>query len=404
MNKHYYYELMLKELEKQDGNNKKRLLLHVCCAVCSSWVILYLSQYFDVTLFFNNSNIYPRREFEKRLSELERYIQESGQEVEVVVAEYNSGYQKDFFDYKDLKEGQQRCELCIARRMEEAYLYAQQQNFAYFTTVMSVSRNKDAIMINEIGAELQKKYTPKYLYGDFKKNEGIVKTNAVVSEYAIYRQNYCGCVYSLRRPDNTTLDFLPGRNIFLAQRKDMFRLNTDTALLGEYLKVEKNETVLDAGCGNGVLLLYAAQFDYRELIGIDVLASAIELADYNLKINGIENYSLVNDSIENFTRKVDVIVCNPPYFSYEGNPFVNDNGYLKTARHFTDNSLVSFGAAFARILKPSGRLYLVYRYDLWQDVERLFNEAGLFVSDKSVVTENRTVGNHIILATLKFST
>jgi len=401
MNKNYYYQKMLEELEKQEANNKKSLLLHSCCAVCSSWVVYYLSQYFKVTILFNNSNIYPQKEYEKRLTELKRYINESNLAVEIVIADYQSDYQKQFMQYKDESEGLKRCKLCIEKRMDECYTYAQNNGFDYFTTVMSISTNKDSLLINQIGEKLQNHYTVKYLYSDFKKDSGNLKTSKIVQEYSIYRQNYCGCIYSLRKPENTTLDYLCDRDVFLFQRKDMFRFNTDTKLLGEYIKVLKDEVVLDVGCNNGVLMLYASAFDYMELVGIDVLQQAIELAEYNMHINEIENYRLINDSIINFDEQVDVIICNPPYFDSYNNISTEKNEHLKTARHFTTGNINNFIKAFKRILKPKGRIYMIYRYDLWQDVEKLFESAGFYVDDKKSVYEERKNRYQSVLVTIK---
>ncbi len=402
MSKRLYYEMMLSELAKQDTNKKKRLLLHSCCAPCNGYVVKYLSEYFDLTLYFNNSNIFPQSEYTRRLEELKRFVSEFNQDIAIIETPYNIEYQKDFFNLSDEMEGGSRCKACYTRRMKEAYSYADQEGFDYFTTVMSISSHKDSIVLNQIGEILAKDYKTKYFYSDFKKNNGILKASEVAREYQMYRQDYCGCVYSIRRPENTTLDYLPNTNLFLYQRKDMFRFNTDTRLLGEYLKIKPSERVLDIGCNNGALMLYASLQGPKELVGVDIQEEAITLAKTNLTLNGITNYQLLTLDINDYTdEKFDVIMVNPPYFKGDN---IKDNPYLNKARHqltLSDEQLIE---AFIRLLKADGRVYLVYRYDLFEKLSEVIKAKGLEIIEIQNVYEKRKERYQSILVTLSFQT
>ena len=389
---------MLEEINRQDPDNKKTLLLHSCCAVCSAWVVKYLSRYFDLTIYFNNSNIYPQGEYIKRLKELHKLIAKSDLRIEIVTEEYDETYQLDYFDLREEREGGKRCEACISRRLKSAYDYAENHDFDYFTSVMSASRNKDANLLNQIGRELQKNRKTKYLISDFKKDDGTLKAARIVEEYGIYRQNYCGCVYSYRKPPGWTLDYLPNQNVFLFQREDMFRVNTDTTLLGEFARAEENEIVLDCGCNNGALMLYLSRGKFKELIGIDIFAEALEVAQINMELNGVENYRLLNMDISDFKETVDVIVCNPPYFNFDNEQNKNNNTYLEKSRHLDKEGLLEFFRAFKRILKPQGRIYLVYRYEEWPKIKTLIKESGFVVENYQEIFDERSEKYTTVLA------
>ncbi len=201
--KKYYYDLQCKEVEKiLQQNIKPSLLMHTCCAVCAAWPVQYLAQYFDLTLYFNNDNIYPESEYDKRFYELERYInlinEKYNFDIKIIKTPFKG---KEYLDkiapLKDEPEGGARCILCYDLRMDAAMKFASENNYDYFTTVMTISRQKDSKKLNQIGEHLQEKYPDvKYFYSDFKKDGGIEKGNAIVKEYGIYRQNYCGCLFS----------------------------------------------------------------------------------------------------------------------------------------------------------------------------------------------------------------
>lgn len=193
-----------KETEKiMEGNKREQklpsLLLHGCCAPCSSACLEYLNQYFDITLFFYNPNISPRAEFEKRLSEAKRLINEMpfDNPVEIIEGEYD--YNVFLNMAKGLEavpEGGERCFKCYALRLEETAKLAKKFGFDYFCTTLSISPLKNSQKINEIGYEIAEKYGVKWLPSDFKKKEGYKRSIELSKQYHLYRQNFCGCVFS----------------------------------------------------------------------------------------------------------------------------------------------------------------------------------------------------------------
>ena len=195
-----------KELEKliegqQKAGRVPRLFLHACCAPCSSYVLEYLSRFFSVTIFFYNPNIFPKEEYEKRVSEIQRLISEMEfvHPVAFVEGEYKP---EDFYEMarglEDVPEGGERCFRCYRLRMEEAARLAEQGGYDYFTTTLSISPLKNAGKINEIGQELSQIYKVEHLPSDFKKKNGYKRSIELSHEYGLYRQNYCGCIFSKR--------------------------------------------------------------------------------------------------------------------------------------------------------------------------------------------------------------
>lgn len=192
------YQKKLEEMIKSlDG--RKKLLLHACCAPCSSYVLEYLTAYFDISVFYYNPNISPYAEYEKRILELKRLMREMPLpgKTEFIDGEYDPDRFADIAKgMETMDEGGERCFKCYRLRMEEAAKAASEQGFDYFTTTLSISPHKNADKINEIGRELEQKHRVKYLYADFKKREGYKRSIQLSREYGLYRQNYCGCIYS----------------------------------------------------------------------------------------------------------------------------------------------------------------------------------------------------------------
>lgn len=185
----------------QELKHKPTLLIHICCGVCSVYPLQYLRQFFNITIMFSNSNIYPYEEFDLRLSALKQYLEYlKDDSIKLIVDEYNyDDYEKQLNKYSNEPEGGKRCKLCYELRMDRCFSYANKQKYDYFTTVMSISNRKNADWINEIGEKLDNKYqNTKYLYADFKKDDGITKNDAMNKELNLYHQNYCGCRYSIR--------------------------------------------------------------------------------------------------------------------------------------------------------------------------------------------------------------
>lgn len=194
------YQKMLDDVIEQIKKNgtKPTLLLHACCAPCSSAVLEYLYRHFNITLFFYNPNISPESEFTYRLEELKRLIIEMNfEDIEIVVPHYvNNEFEELAKGLENLPEGNKRCKKCYRLRLMKTAEYAKENNFDYFTTTLSVSPYKNAQLLNEIGGELEKEYGINYLYSDFKKKEGYKRSCELSREYNLYRQNYCGCIYS----------------------------------------------------------------------------------------------------------------------------------------------------------------------------------------------------------------
>ena len=177
------------------------LLLHSCCGPCSSYVLEVLSQHFNVSVLYFNPNIYPESEYEKRLAEQIKII--DGMPFKNPVSLMECDYDENEFlaaaqGFENEREGGARCEKCFRLRMEKTALLAKENGFDFFTTTLSVSPHKNAPLLNRIGEELSEKYGIKYLYGDFKKKEGYKRSIELSAQYDLYRQNYCGCRFSLR--------------------------------------------------------------------------------------------------------------------------------------------------------------------------------------------------------------
>ena len=194
------YQIVLENTLK-NLKDKKTLLLHACCAPCSSYVIEYLSNYFAITILFYNPNINNDTEYNKRLQELERFVKEfkTNNPVKVISLGYNHDeYLQTVLGLEEEKEGGSRCLKCYRLRIEKTFEYAKQYNFDYVTTTLTISPLKNSQVINKIGSELENIYHINYLYSDFKKKEGYKRSIVLSHEYNLYRQDYCGCEFSKR--------------------------------------------------------------------------------------------------------------------------------------------------------------------------------------------------------------
>ena len=189
------------ELEKiiKENNGIKTLLLHSCCAPCSSYVLEYLSNYFKITVLYYNPNIYPIEEYNKRKNEQIRFINEfkSKNKISFLDCDYdNDIYNQLIKGLENEPERGNRCHKCYRLRMEKTCILAKKNNFDFFCTTLTVSPYKNSNVLNEIGKDLQDKYNIKYLFSDFKKKEGYKRSIELSRIYNLYRQNYCGCIYS----------------------------------------------------------------------------------------------------------------------------------------------------------------------------------------------------------------
>lgn len=175
------------------------LLLHSCCAPCSSYCLEYLSNYFHITVFYYNPNIYPAEEYAHRVAEQQNLIAQMPAKYPVSFIEGVNDpavFYNMVSGYESLKEGGARCFLCYEMRLRETAMLAKKQNFDYFTTTLTLSPLKNSAKINEIGEKLSKEFDVNYLFSDFKKRGGYLRSIELSKQYNIYRQNYCGCEFS----------------------------------------------------------------------------------------------------------------------------------------------------------------------------------------------------------------
>lgn len=205
-----------KELEKLISNIEKegkvpRLLLHSCCAPCSSYVLEYLAQYFEITVFYYNPNIFPENEYTKRILEQQTFIRnlsETNANVKHPISFLAGNYDREKFfamakGLEHVKEGGERCFKCYELRLEEAARIAKERNFDYFTTTLSISPLKNAEKLNTIGKIVGEKYGVEYLQSDFKKKNGYKRSIELSKIYGLYRQDYCGCEFSYAERNKT---------------------------------------------------------------------------------------------------------------------------------------------------------------------------------------------------------
>ncbi len=196
---------MLQEIIKKDAKTVPSLLLHSCCGPCSSYVLEYLSSYFQITLFYYNPNISEEREYRKRVEEQKRLI--ASLPVRYPVQFLEGDYEQERFEkaiagLEHLGERSARCYACYRLRLEEAAVVAKKMGMDYFTTTLSVSPYKNARWLNEIGKALEEEYGVPYLYSDFKKRNGYKRSIELSEQYHLYRQDFCGCKYSKEEESN----------------------------------------------------------------------------------------------------------------------------------------------------------------------------------------------------------
>ena len=202
--RNYQRELEAVIKENESKSRVPRLLLHSCCAPCSSYVLEYLSDYFEITVFYYNPNISPAEEYEKRAAEQKHLIHElpAKHPIHLVVGAYEP--ERFYAVSRGLEmvpEGGERCFQCFRLRLEEAAKMAAEGGFDYFATTLTISPLKNAQKLNEIGEELSEIYKVEHLPSDFKKKNGYKRSVELSAQYGLYRQNYCGCVFSKREAE-----------------------------------------------------------------------------------------------------------------------------------------------------------------------------------------------------------
>ena len=198
------FQKMLDETIRRHASagERPRLLLHACCAPCSSYVLEYLATYFRITVFDYNPNISPASEFEARTEEILRLVREMDfpkERPDVLVGKYDpERFYAAVRGHENDREGGERCEICFRLRLTEAAQAAREGGYDYFTTTLSISPLKNAALLNRLGAEIAEHYGVPYLYSDFKKRNGYKRSTELSRQYGLYRQDYCGCVFSKR--------------------------------------------------------------------------------------------------------------------------------------------------------------------------------------------------------------
>lgn len=202
------YQKKLDALIEQfkDQGVRPKLLLHGCCAPCSSYTLEYLSKYFDITLFFYNPNITPADEYQKRRDEAQRLVKELDTESNIRFAEEKYDPESFFEAARGLehcREGGERCKKCFELRLSAAAKYAAEHGFEYVCTTLSISPLKNAELLNRIGEEAAGKMNIRWLPSDFKKKNGYLRSIELSKKHGLYRQNYCGCVFSKPKTENT---------------------------------------------------------------------------------------------------------------------------------------------------------------------------------------------------------
>ena len=203
--RNYQKELDTLIAKLQEEGSVPRLFLHSCCAPCSSYVLEYLSQYFEITVFYYNPNIYPPEEYQERAEEQKRFIEQfpAKHPISYVEGAYDT---KRFYEMakglEKVPEGGERCFKCYELRLRESAILAKEGGFDYFTTTLSISPLKNAEKLNEIGELLEAEHGVKHLTSDFKKKNGYKRSTELSKEYELYRQNYCGCVFSKNEREN----------------------------------------------------------------------------------------------------------------------------------------------------------------------------------------------------------
>ncbi len=193
---------MQETIEQLPKSEKPTLLLHCCCAPCSTAVLKLLSESFKITAFFYNPNIYPFYEYEKRLFELKKLVDTHHVDIDIIAPEYDSEpFYHAVLGFEDCPERGERCDICVEMRLFKTAEFARQNGFQYFCSTLSISPHKNCEFINQQGINLEQQFGVFWLCNDFKKGDGFRLSTQLSKQYNLYRQNYCGCEFSIRNED-----------------------------------------------------------------------------------------------------------------------------------------------------------------------------------------------------------
>ena len=236
-----YDRVMQKMVQVWEKNEERpTILMHVCCAPCSTYTLEYLTEYADVTIYFANSNIHPKAEYHKRAYVTQKFVSDfnerTGNHVQYLEAPYEPNeYRQLVRGLEEEPEGGDRCKVCFDYRLDKTAQVAMDLGFDYFGSALTISPHKNSQTINSIGIDVQKIYTTHYLPSDFKKNQGYKRSVEMCEEYDIYRQCYCGCVYAAQ-----------AQNIDLVQvKKDATAFMVDKDIEKDYSHIKFTVTKLD---------------------------------------------------------------------------------------------------------------------------------------------------------------
>lgn len=201
------YQKFLETVSRIDKSKRPSLLLHVCCAPCSTACLEVLNQYFEITVFYYNPNIAPFSEYQKRLAEEQRFLEQVYPNIRVVEVGYeNNKFEELAKGLESLAEGGERCKKCYKLRLLKTAEYAKQNGYDYFTTTLTVSPYKNSKVLNQIGREIANEIGIEYLTSDFKKNDGYKRSIILSNKLDLYRQDYCGCQYSKQARERLKLN------------------------------------------------------------------------------------------------------------------------------------------------------------------------------------------------------
>ena len=406
------YQLKLEEIIKS-LDSTPRLLLHACCGPCSSYCIEYLSNYFEITILYYNPNIYPETEYSRRLNELINFIpkREYKNKVTVIEDTYNP---KEYYDsvkgLELLGEKSKRCYECYKLRLDRAAKYAKEHNYDYFTTTLSISPYKVSDWINEIGEKLEKEYNVKYLYSDFKKNNGYKRSQELSREYNMYRQDYCGCSFSLKETNDYRKECLAMDELFNNITKlyklgditgkpvkltggitnKVYKLSTN---LGTYIikilskdtidYIEKSENIASIAKDNGVNALGAIKLDkyvnrvgennvlvYPFYNGVVHLTKELTLEHVRLLANSLAKLHSIKVN-ENIT--INKYEKNNYKELYDISLNINDSR-LDSFKNNIDKLIKVYDEVYSSYLKLSNQLSYVHKdfnrkNVLWNDMD-----------------------------------
>lgn len=337
------YQLILdKTIEELKKNEKvPKLLLHSCCAPCSSYVLEYLSKYFEITIYYYNPNIDTKDEFDLRSREQIKLINDmhKTREINYVIETFDPNeFEEIAKGHEEDKEGGERCTLCYNLRLEKTAKYAKENGFDYFTTTLSISPYKNSQKLNNIGEKLGEKYNVNYLYADFKKNNGYKRSIELSKMYNLYRQDYCGCKYS-KIEHERRLERKRALEIKIPTEDGVFKENLDDTLVSTLKKEDLKKDIPSKG-------------EYKEQKVNKKQKKAVKMILFilSLAILVIPSYCMIENAVtmkkyvkyEALRANIDEIYTYGRYFQLNGNLEVGEDYQFDKVSLYFNNDKNSF--------------------------------------------------------------